>query len=279
MNMDQRIPTGTAAGECCTRPLDAPYAASSIPERVPASVRVDSAIGREHYDGINFSFKSQMANRFQFTANYTLAWAYGYGSGGGSFRNYPKLFTAPFASWEWGPSPNDERGHITVAGLVNLPWRIDFAPVLQFGTARPYDLTNSASTLNTGGGTAIGVVVPKSDPKNYFAFAGNNTGAQNCFYGLGQAASCTLVPYDSMRGNAFFQLDTRLAKSILIKERYNIQIIAEAFNLTNHANYGNNFGKSIGSPSNFGHPTGYIAPSSTIIPRSTWGELGARFTF
>jgi hypothetical protein len=166
-----------------------------------------------------------------------------------------------------------------VAGVVNLPWRIDFAPVLQFGTARPYDLTNSSSTLNTGGGTAVGVVVPKADPKNYFAYAGNNTGAQQCFYGLGQSASCTLVPYDSVRGDAFFQLDTRLAKRIVIKERYNIEIIAQAFNLTNKANYGNNFGKSIGSPDTFGHPTGYISPSSTIIPRSTWGELGARFTF
>ncbi len=112
-----------------------------------------------------------MTNRFQLTANYTLAWAYGYGSGGGSFRNYPKLSTAPFASWEWGPSPNDERHHVTVAGVVNLPWRFDFAPILQYGSARPYDLTNSGNTLNTGGGTAIGVVVPKSDPKTYFAYS------------------------------------------------------------------------------------------------------------
>ncbi|UWZ84814.1 TonB-dependent receptor [Occallatibacter riparius] len=279
MNMDQKIPTGTAAGDCCTRPLDPAYEASSIPERVPASVRVDSAIGREHYDGINFSFREQMANRFQVQANYTLAWAYGYGSGGGSFRNYPKLFTAPFASWEWGPSPNDERSHITVSGVVNLPWRFDFAPILQFGTARPFDLTNSSNTLNTGGGTGVGVVVPKATPKDYFAFAGDNAGAQNCFYGLGQQASCTIVPYDPLRGQAFFELDTRLAKSILIKERYNIQLVAQAFNLTNRANYGNNFGNSIGSPDTFNHPVGFIGPSSTIIPRSTWGELGARFSF
>jgi hypothetical protein len=279
INMDQKIPTGTAANDCCARPLHEAYANSSIPEREPASVRVDTANGREHYDGINFSFRDQMTNRFQLTANYTLGWAYGYGSGGGSFRNYPKLAVDPFASWEWGPSPNDERNHITVAGVVNLPWRFDFAPILQYGSARPYDLTNSANTLNTGGGTAVGVVVPKSDPKNYFAYAGNSTGAQNCFYGLGEQANCTLVPYDNQRGDPFFQLDTRLAKTFAIKERYNIQLIAQAFNLTNRGNYGNNFGHSIGSASTFGHPTGFIGPSSTIIPRSTWGELGARFTF
>jgi hypothetical protein len=285
MNMDQKIPINGAL----TRPLHAAYLASSISDREPASVRVDSAIGREHYDGINISFRERMTQRFQMQANYTLAWAYGYGTGGGSFRNYPKLSTAPFASWEWGPSPNDERHHITVAGVVDLPKGFEIAPILQYGSARPYDLTNSANTLNTGGGTATAVVVPTSNTKDYFAFSKHNgyatvtaadTAAQNCFYGLnGAAANCTIAKRDPLRGDPFFQLDTRLAKNIKIRERANVQIIAEAFNLTNRANYGNNFGNSIASYTTFGHPAGFIAPSSTIIPRATWGELGARFTF
>jgi Carboxypeptidase regulatory-like domain/TonB dependent receptor-like, beta-barrel len=276
INVDQRIPMD---GACCTRPFDAPYEASSIPDRVPASVRVESAIGREHYDGFNLSFRDRLASRLQLQANYTLAWAYGYGSGGSSFRNYPKLATAPFASWEWGPSPNDERHHITVAGVVDLPKGFDIAPILQYGSARPYDLTNSSNTLNTGGGTAVGVVVPKSDQRNYFAFAGDNAAAQNCFYGLGEPANCTIAKYDPVRGDPFFQLDARLAKMFKFGERANLQIIAEAFNLTNRANYGNNFGHSIGAAATFGHPVGFISPSSVIIPRSTWGELGFRFMF
>jgi hypothetical protein len=275
MNIDQKIPINGVL----TRPLDPAFAANpAIPEL--ASVRNEESIGREHYDGINFSFRERMAKRFQMQANYTLSWAYGYGSGGGSFRNYPKLARAPFASWEWGPSPNDERHHITVAGVVDLPKGFQIAPIVQYGSARPFDLTNSSNTLNTGGGTGVGVVVPTSDPKNYFAFAGDNTGAQNCFYGLnGVAASCTIAPYDPLRGDPFFQLDTRLSKDIKIHDRANIQLIAEAFNLTNRANYGNNFGHSIGSATTFNHPVGFISPSSTIIPRSTWGELGFRFTF
>ncbi len=276
MNVDQRIPMD---GACCTRPFDAPYAASSIPERVPASVRVEESIGRDHYDGINLSFREQL-HRFQLQANYTLAWAYGYGSGGSSFRNYPKLATAPFASWEWGPSPNDERHHITVAGVVNIPKGFQIAPILQYGSARPFDLTNSSNTLNTGGGTAVGVVVPTSDPKNYFAFAGDNTSAQNCFYGLaGATPGCTIVKYNPLRGIPFFQLDARLAKDFKFGEKAGVQLIAQAFNLTNRGNYGNNFGNSIASSSTFNHPVGFIAPSSVIIPRATWGELGFRVTF
>lgn len=276
MNRDQKIPINGVL----TRPLDPVFAASSIPDREEASVRVDSAIGREHYDGFNFSFRERMSARFQLQANYTLAWAYGYGTGGGSFRNYPKLATAPFASWEWGPSPNDERHHVTLAGVVDLPKGFEIAPIMQYGSARPFDLTNASNTLNTGGGTAVGVVVPTSDPNNYFAFASSNTDAQNCFYGInGASASCTIAKYDPLRGDPFFQLDTRLAKSFKFRERASVQLIAEAFNLTNRANYGNNFGHSIASTTTFDHPVGFISPSSVIIPRAVWGEMGARFTF
>ena len=283
MNIDQKIPINGVL----TRPLDPAFAANpSIPQLF--SVRNEESIGREHYDGINFSFRERMAKRFQLQSNYTLSWAYGYGTGGGSFRNYPKLATAPFASWEWGPSPNDERHHVTIAGVVDLPKGFELAPIMQYGSARPYGLTNSSNTLNTGGGTATAVVVPTSDPTNYLAFAGNNSGAQNCFYGLNNvAASCTIAKYNPLRGQPFFQLDMRLAKNIRFADRYNIQLVAQAFNLTNRANYGNNYGSAalgttlsnIASASTFEHPQGFISPSSTIIPRSTWGELGFRFTF
>ena len=220
----------------------------------------------------------------------------GYGTGGSSYRNYPKLSTAPFASWEWGPAANDERHHVTVAGVVNLPKGFDIAPILQYGSARPYGVTNSANTLNTGGGTATAVVVPTSNPKAYLTFTTLNgyssvsaadAAAENCFYGLGVAANCTIAKFNPLRGEPFFQLDTRLAKTFKFGDKANLQVIAEAFNLTNRANYGNNFGSAalgttlanIASPLTFGHPQGFIAPSSTIIPRSTWGELGFRFSF
>ena len=85
---------------------------------------------------------------------------------------------------------------------------------MQYGSARPYDLINCSNTLNTGGGTGVGVVVPTSDPTNWFAFAGDNTSAQNCFYGInGASASCTIAKYDSLRGDQFFQLDMRLRRT------------------------------------------------------------------
>src|SRR5258708_7763418 len=272
INIDQKVPVN---GSCCTRPLDAAFANSTQPQL--ASVRVEQAIGGSHYDGINFIYRQRMTHNFSVNANYTLAWAYAYDGGGASFRNSPRLATNPFASCEWGPSPNDEREHVTVSGIVDLPKGFQLSPIMQFGSARPYNLTNSANTLNTGGGTAIAVVVPTNDPTNYFAFAGNNKGAQNCFYGInGVAQGCTIAKFDPQRGDPFFELDMRLAKNIKFGERMNLQLLAQAFDLTNRANYGNNFGRNIGDASTFGHPVGFINPASTIIPRALWGDGAGR---
>ena len=275
MNIDQKVPVG---GVCCSRPLDPAFAASTQPEL--ASVRDEQSIGRSHYDGINFSFRRRMTHHFTVNANYTLAWAYSYDGGGTSFRNYPMLSTNPFASYNWGPSPNDERDHITVSGIIDLGKGFQLTPIMQFGSARPFALTNSANTLNTGGGTGTAVVVPTNNPTNWFAYAGNNTGAQNCFYGLGGVTqACTIASYDPLRGDPFFQLDLRLAKNINFGERMKLQLVAQAFNLTNRANYGNDYNGNIASASTFDHPAGFLNPSATTIPRSLWGEFGFRFTF
>ena len=284
INIDQRVPVG---GICCTAPLNGFFAPGTTSAQF-ASVRNEESIGRSQYNGYNFSYRQRLVRHFSLSANYTLAWAYGFGGGGTSFRDYPRLALNPFASYEWGPSVNDERHHVTISGIWDLPWGLQLSPILQYGSARPYSLTNSASTLNTGGGTQPAVVVPTSDPTNYLAFstlnyptsALANAAAQNCFYGLnGVQQACTISKYDPLRGDPFFELDMRLAKNFKFRERYNLQIVAQAFNLTNRANYGNDFGANIGSPSTFGHPIGFINPTSTVTPRSCWGEFGFRFSF
>lgn len=276
INIDQRVPVN---GVCCTAPLN-----GNVVDGVPqfASVRDEQSVGRSHYYGLNLSYRQRMTHHFSLDANYTLAGAYSFDGGGSSFRNYPKLATNFLADYEFGPSPNDERHHVTLAGIVDLPWGFQFSPIVQFGSARPYDPTNSVNTLNTGGGTGTAVVVPINDRKNYLAFPGsaNRAAAQNCFYGLnGVTPGCAIATYDPLRGDPFFELDLRLTKNFRFGERMNLQLIAQAFNLTNRANYGNDYNNNIADPTTFGHPGGFINPSSTIVPLSVWGEMGVKFTF
>jgi hypothetical protein len=95
-------------------------------------------------------------------------------------------------------------------------------------------------------------------------------------------------------------MDMRLAKNIKLgSESRNVKLIFQAFNLFNHANYGNNFANNTNSltiikdptvpisgkrqivtpDSTFGNPLGFINPTSSTLPRAFIAEFGARFTF
>jgi len=243
------------------------------------SVRDEQSIGRSRYDGMNISYRQRGFHKADLIANYTLAKAQGYDQDGGSFRYYPRDPQKPFSPFEFGPALNDERHHVTIAGIWNLPWGMEFAPILQAGSARPYLVQSSFNELNLGGGSSAGaVIVPNSDPTNVTAFAGTSGAAKlaavQCYY----SGNCHVVPYNSMRGDPYFNMDARLAKNIKFGERYKLQLAWQAFNLFNHANYGNNFDNVV-QDAIFARPIGFINPTSSVLPRAFTAEFGARFTF
>jgi hypothetical protein len=259
------------------RPLDAAFTAAGVP--VLGSVRNEESIGRSRYDGMNISYRQRGFHKVDLIANYTLARAVGYDQDGGSFRYYPRDPQKPFSPFEFGPSFNDERHHVTIAATVNLPWRMEFSPILQAGSARPYLVTSSFNELNLGSGSSGGaLIVPNSDPTNLTAMAGTSGAAKlaavQCYY----SGNCHVVPYNSLRGDPYFNMDVRLAKNIKLGEGRNLQLAWQAFNLFNHANYGNNFDNVV-QDSTFGKAVGFINPTSSLLPRAFTAEFGARFTF
>jgi hypothetical protein len=258
-------------------PLDAAFKAAGVP--ILGSVRSEESIGRSRYDGMNISYRQRGFHKVDLIANYTLARAVGYDQDGGSFRNYPRDPRNPLSPFEFGPAFNDERHHVTIAATVNLPWGMAFSPILQAGSARPYLVTSSFNELNLGSGSSTGaLIVPNSDPTNLAAMAGTSGAAKlaavQCYY----SGNCHVVPYNSLRGDPYFDMDVRLAKNIKLGEGRNLQLAWQAFNLFNHANYGNNFDNVV-QDGTFAKAIGFINPTSTVLPRSFNAEFGARFTF
>ena len=297
INVDPRIPINPAnittrsvtedattgvplcSGSSCGfyRPLDAAFLAAGMP--LLGSVRNEESIGRSRYDGMNISYRQRGFHKVDLIANYTLSRAVGYDQDGGSFRYYPRDPRKPFSPFEFGPSFNDERHHVTIAGTVNLPWGMEFSPILQAGSARPYLVTSSFNELNLSGGSSGGaLVVPNSDPTNLAAMAGTSGAARlatvQCYY----SGNCHVVPYNSLRGDPYVNVDARLAKNIRLGEGRKLQLAWQAFNLFNHANYGNNFDNVV-QDSTFGKAIGFINPTSSLLPRAFTAEFGARFTF
>jgi outer membrane receptor protein involved in Fe transport len=146
------------------RPLTAAFEAAQVP--VLGSVRDESSIGRSRYDGLSVAYKQRLSHHVSVNGSYTWARAYGYAEN--PYHSYPKNPLLQLNPLDWGPNPNDERNHITVSGLIKLPYGFDFAPILQYGSARPYDITSPVDYLGFGNGSAnYGVLVPKNDPTNY----------------------------------------------------------------------------------------------------------------
>jgi hypothetical protein len=272
------VPVCSASSCGFFRPLDAAFLAAGVP--LLGSVRDEKSIGRSRYDGMNISYRQRGFHKVDLLANYTLARAVGYDQDGGSFRYYPRDPQKPLSPFEFGPGYNDERHHVTIAGTVNLPWRMEFSPILQAGSARPYLVTSSFNELNLGGGSSAGaLIVPNSDPTNLTAMAGTSGAAKlaavQCYY----SGNCHVVPYNSKRGDPYFNMDVRLAKNIRLGEGRNLQLAFQGFNLFNHANYGNNFDNVVQDGTTFGRAIGFINPTSSVLPRAFTAEFGARFTF
>jgi len=292
------------------RPLDAAFKAAGVP--VLGSVRDETAGGRSRYDAMNLSFRQRNFHKTDVTVNYTLARAVGYDEDGGSFRYYPRDPRIPFGPNEFGPATNDERHHLTIAATNHMPWGLEVSPILQFGSARPYLAVAANNMLNLGGGSSGGAqIVTNAAPTNLLSAtqltpivdtAGSRAGTPRidiaeaaCYY----SGNCHIVPYNSLRGDPYFNMDMRLAKNIKLgSESRNLKLIFQAFNLFNHANYGNNFAnntnslsfvndpttvsgkRQIATPdSTFGNPLGFINPTSSLLPRAFIAEFGARFTF
>jgi outer membrane receptor protein involved in Fe transport len=318
INLDPNIPvdpknittlTRTNAAGGFFRPFDAAFNKAGVP--VLGSVRDETSGGRSRYDGMNLSFRTHSFHKMDLTANYTLARAVGYAEDGGSFRYYPRDPQQPLNPNEFGPAFNDERHHITLAATTHLPWGIEFSPILQAGSARPYLAVSANNMLNLGGGSSGGaMVVTNGAPNDLLSAtkltpivdtAGSRLGTPRidiaeaaCYY----SGNCHVVPYNSQRGDPYFDVDARLAKNLKLGEKRNLQLIFQAFNLTNHANYGNNFGantnslsfindpttvsgkRQISTPDDtFGKAAGFINPTSSTLPRAFIAEFGARFTF
>ena len=81
--------------------------------------------------------------------------------------------------------------------------------------------------------------------------------------------------YDMLRGPAFQDWDMNLQKNILFRERYNVQLRADSFNVFNHPNFGTP-NASISNPSSVGTITS-ISGTPNYEQRTV--EFAAKFSF
>ncbi len=256
------------------RLLDSAFRAAGQP--VLGSITDFASIGRSRYDGLNFSYRRRLSRRFSVNTSYVFSKAVAYN---GSAANFGQGATDPsniFAAHDFGPSPVDERHRWVTSGVIDLPWGIRIAPLMQLASARPYSAKQGIDYFGVGNGSTTDfAVLLNSDPTNYLATK-SYTAPQlrACIAG----GTCHISSFDALRGSPFYQLDARFSKLIHIRERATLEFMFQAFDLTNRANFGGNYQTNITS-GQFGKPTGFVTPSSVVVPQFFSGEGGFIFRF
>jgi hypothetical protein len=134
--VDTNAPASVPAG--VQRPVAEADATRPI---VPAAggfrlIEEDQSRGRSTFDGLYVNARKRLRQRFAFDVAYT--WSRVENTTDDiNFR--PVDSRLPDA--ERGPSLNDRRHVVAINGLVQLPWRIDLAPVAFFSTGQPLNVT------------------------------------------------------------------------------------------------------------------------------------------
>jgi hypothetical protein len=230
-------------------------------------VTILAPVNRSHYDELAVHFQRRASRQISFQANYTLAWAYGYGgvtnSDTVSGAPVPEIPSATggcvLCPGEWGPAQADERHRLSLIGIIDLPFGIELSPSFTVASARPY--------------------------QQYRAQNPDGDGLLRCY-----AGSCLVpsangeVSVNAARGEALLILSARLSKSFSLgKKEGNKKIAAfvEMYNLTDRANFGPNYGPNGFSPATFNKPTTYLGGNgyNLTLPNSFQVQLGARFSF
>ena len=256
------------------RVLDNAFTRAGQP--VLGSILDYSPVGRSRYDGLNVSYHRRMSRHFALNMSYVLSRALSYNGSAASFGQTATDPSNIFSAHDFGPTPSDERHRWVTSGIVELPWGIRVAPIMQLASARPYTAVEGIDYFGVGNSSTTDyAVLLNSDRSNYLATK-SYTAAQirSCL----ADGSCFISNYGNHRGETLFQMDARFSKIVKLRERATLEFIFQAFDLTNRANFGRTFGSNIRS-STFGKPTGFLAPSSAVVPQFFAGEGGFTLRF
>jgi hypothetical protein len=171
---------------------------------------------RSRYDGLSIHLQGNVSRRLSLIANYTFSSAETWGCVLGELSDYVNGVCNPlnaFGKGDYGPSGEDVRHRLVVAGNVHTPGGFVVTLMGQAESARPYTLTTPVDVNGFGDPTDDRAVV---------------NGVQTSL--------------DQLRGSPFVQFDMRVARPFAPhSERWSLTPFIEFFNLLNRNNPGANY--------------------------------------
>jgi len=223
------------------------------PDPTIGALSINESTAQSRYHALVVSLTRRMADRYQFTANYTLARNMDDDTNEHLFRREPALNPFDLAA-EWAYAKNDVRHSVNVNSLVDVGGGFTVGAIAFARTAMPYTPVIGFDTQNDA-----------NDDNDRAIVNGR------------------VVGRNSYRQPSFFDLDLRLLKAFHFGESRRIELIAEAFNVTgaSNLNFGVDgvglFGTAAQPVATAGQPL--FAPSTARFGGPRQVQLGMRVIF
>lgn len=262
--------TGSAIPACIGQQALDPKARCSA-----GPIDVQFSAGRSRYAGLLVKLDRRWSQRFQFALAYALASSVGLNQ----IINNNNWFES------YGPTPGDRRHSLTVSGIVDLPWGLRLSSISTLMSKPPFRAQLFGLDLN-GDGT-LNDLLPGSRWNELNRGLGNadliqlvdsfNATSAGKRTPTGQVIPRVSLPPSFDLGDRFFSIDVRLGKIIRLRERYELNVFGEAFNVLNIANL-TGHGVNLFQTTAFGQPTSRATQVfGSGGPRAF--QLAARFSF
>ncbi|HYR83925.1 MAG TPA: TonB-dependent receptor [Terriglobia bacterium] len=199
------------------------------------AVNVVKNSGKANYRGLLLAVKKRMSPRYQLSAAYTLS---SYKTTAGTLIDYDNIKT------NYSYDAANRRHLLNVTATVDLPWGFQLALLSEAQSKAPFNVFLNGIDLN-GDGTANDLVpgIPLNSVNMSTSAEDIRKAAANfnlTYAGKRDARGTVIQPINLpagfRTGDTIITQDMRITKRISIRERFQVSLIAEAFNLFNIAN-------------------------------------------
>ena len=193
-------------------------------------VNIESSV-KTWYDGLLVSAQKRFSNRYSFNASYTLQKSFNFSNDDQIPFQVPPLNPNNLLL-DKGPPPNEERHRFTFHAVADLPYGFQLSPIYTLASGVPFDIQLPPDI----GGTRIPQLQRNAGGRTFRTGSELNAFINQYNTGRPLVSQLPLVPDNVKLGDSFQSLDLRLTKTFRFSEHFNIQGIAEVFNLFNVTN-------------------------------------------